>query len=110
MISAAQRQTSLDYIDLGVGAGAERVTGGVVPDGAGYYLTPAVLAGVDNSMRVAQEEIFGPGRVDHPVPRRGRRRPDRQRHPVRALRLAVDPRPRPGDAGGHGRSAPACCR
>ncbi len=60
MISAAQRQTSLDYIDLGVGAGAERVTGGVVPDGAGWYLTPTVLARVDNSMRVAQEEIFGP--------------------------------------------------
>jgi acyl-CoA reductase-like NAD-dependent aldehyde dehydrogenase len=60
MISAAQRQTSLDYIDLGVAAGAERVTGGVAPEGDGYYLTPAVLAGVDNSMRVAQEEIFGP--------------------------------------------------
>jgi phenylacetaldehyde dehydrogenase len=26
----------------------------------GWFLTPAVLAGVDNSMRVAQEEIFGP--------------------------------------------------
>jgi acyl-CoA reductase-like NAD-dependent aldehyde dehydrogenase len=60
MISAAQRQTSLDYLELGVGAGAERVTGGVVPDGPGYYLTPAVLAGVDNGMRVAREEIFGP--------------------------------------------------
>jgi len=60
LISAAQRQTSLDYIDLGVGAGAERVTGGVVPDGAGWYLTPTVLSRVDNSMRVAQEEIFGP--------------------------------------------------
>ncbi len=60
MISEAQRRTSLEYIDLGVGAGAERVTGGVVPDGVGYYLTPTVLARVDNSMRVAQEEIFGP--------------------------------------------------
>jgi acyl-CoA reductase-like NAD-dependent aldehyde dehydrogenase len=60
LISAAQRQTSLDYISLGLGAGAERVTGGVVPDGAGWYLTPTVLARVDNSMRVAQEEIFGP--------------------------------------------------
>ena len=60
MISAAQRQTSLDYIELGVAAGAERVTGGAVPDEAGYYLSPTVLAGVDNSMRVAREEIFGP--------------------------------------------------
>ncbi|MGZ4713501.1 MAG: aldehyde dehydrogenase family protein [Acidimicrobiia bacterium] len=60
MISAAQRQTALDYIELGIGAGAERVTGGEVPGRDGYYLSPAVLAGVDNSMRVAQEEIFGP--------------------------------------------------
>ncbi len=60
MISAAQRQTSLDYVALGVDAGAERVTGGTVPDEPGYYLTPAVLANVENSMRVAQEEIFGP--------------------------------------------------
>lgn len=60
MISSAQRRISLDYLDLGVEAGAERVTGGAVPDGDGWYLTPAVLAGVDNSMRVAQEEIFGP--------------------------------------------------
>ena len=28
--------------------------------GPGWYLSPAVLADVDNSMRVAQEEIFGP--------------------------------------------------
>ncbi len=60
MISDAQRRTSLGYIEIGVDAGAERVTGGVVPDDPGYFLTPAVLAGVDNSMRVAQEEIFGP--------------------------------------------------
>jgi acyl-CoA reductase-like NAD-dependent aldehyde dehydrogenase len=60
MISAAQRQTSLDYVGLGVDAGAECVTGGRAVDGDGFYLTPAVLAGVDNSMRVAQEEIFGP--------------------------------------------------
>ncbi len=60
MISAAQRQVSLDYLEIAAGEGAERVTGGVVPDDPGFYLSPAVLAGVDNSMRVAQEEIFGP--------------------------------------------------
>ncbi len=40
------------------------VTGGDVPEvpggQGGFYLRPAVLDGVDNSMRVAQEEIFGP--------------------------------------------------
>jgi acyl-CoA reductase-like NAD-dependent aldehyde dehydrogenase len=64
MISPAQRQVSLDYLEIGAGEGAKRVTGGEIPDGpalaAGSYLTPAVLAHVDNGMRVAREEIFGP--------------------------------------------------
>ena len=60
LISAGQRQTSLDYLQLGVDEGARRVVGGDVPDSPGFYLRPAVLADVRNEMRVAQEEIFGP--------------------------------------------------
>ena len=64
LISAGQRQTSLDYLEIGQKEGARLVTGGEVPevpDGAnGFYLRPAVLADVDNAWRVAQEEIFGP--------------------------------------------------
>ena len=60
MISAGQRQTALDYLAIGEQEGARRVTGGEVPDDAGFYLRPAVLADVDNGWRVAQEEIFGP--------------------------------------------------
>ncbi len=60
LISHGQRQTAIDYIQIGVDEGARRVTGGEVPDRAGYYLRPAVLADVHNDMRVAQEEIFGP--------------------------------------------------
>jgi acyl-CoA reductase-like NAD-dependent aldehyde dehydrogenase len=60
LITQAQRQTSLDYIDLGTEAGARVVTGGQLLDRPGWFLTPAVLADVDNRMRVAQEEIFGP--------------------------------------------------
>lgn len=64
MISAAQRRTSLDYVDLGVAEGARLVTGGEIPSVAdredGFYLRPAVLADADNTMRVAREEIFGP--------------------------------------------------
>jgi acyl-CoA reductase-like NAD-dependent aldehyde dehydrogenase len=60
MISAGQRQTSLDYVAIGTDEGARLVHGGDSPTGDGYYLTPAVLADVDNSMRVAREEIFGP--------------------------------------------------
>ncbi len=65
MISAGQRQRSLDYIALGRQEGATLVgTGGSVPTipggEAGYYLQPAVLINVKNTMRVAQDEIFGP--------------------------------------------------
>jgi acyl-CoA reductase-like NAD-dependent aldehyde dehydrogenase len=60
LISAGQRQISLDYLQLGVEAGAKHVTGGEVPDDPGYFIRPAVLSDVDNGSRVAQEEIFGP--------------------------------------------------
>jgi len=60
LISEAQRETSRSYLELGVAEGARTVTGGDVPDGAGFFMRPAVLADVDNSWRVAQEEIFGP--------------------------------------------------
>jgi acyl-CoA reductase-like NAD-dependent aldehyde dehydrogenase len=60
LISTGQRQTSLDYIGIGTDEGARLLSGGEVPDGDGFYLTPAVMADVDNSMRLAREEIFGP--------------------------------------------------
>ncbi|HEX9374647.1 MAG TPA: aldehyde dehydrogenase family protein [Actinomycetota bacterium] len=62
LISEAQRRTSMEYLAIGRDEGARLVTGGRSPDqpDAGFYLAPAVLADVDNSMRVAREEIFGP--------------------------------------------------
>ncbi len=60
LISEAQRDLSSEYISIGQGEGAETVTGGTRPEADGYFLTPCVLADVDNSMRVAREEIFGP--------------------------------------------------
>jgi acyl-CoA reductase-like NAD-dependent aldehyde dehydrogenase len=64
MISAGQRETSLDYLEIGQKEGARLVTGGEIPHVAGgeggFYLRPAVLADVRNDTRVAQEEIFGP--------------------------------------------------
>jgi acyl-CoA reductase-like NAD-dependent aldehyde dehydrogenase len=64
MISAGQRDTSLEYLEIGQKEGARLVTGGEVPQIAGgengFYLRPAVLADVRNDARVAQEEIFGP--------------------------------------------------
>jgi acyl-CoA reductase-like NAD-dependent aldehyde dehydrogenase len=60
LISAAQRLTSQDYLEIGLAEGARHVTGGSVPDGPGFFMEPAILADVDNGWRVAQEEIFGP--------------------------------------------------
>ncbi|HZU01795.1 MAG TPA: aldehyde dehydrogenase family protein [Ktedonobacteraceae bacterium] len=64
LISAGQRQRSLDYVALGQQEGAALVTGGTVPaipgHEEGYFLQPAILTQVENKMRVAQEEIFGP--------------------------------------------------
>lgn len=65
MISAGQRQRSLDYIAIGQQEGATLIgAGGGVPTISGgeegYYLQPAILTNVKNAMRVAQDEIFGP--------------------------------------------------
>jgi betaine-aldehyde dehydrogenase len=67
LISIVQRQRSLDYLSLGQEEGAELITGGTIPampykdsSEAGYFLQPAILTHVNNQMRVAQEEIFGP--------------------------------------------------
>jgi aldehyde dehydrogenase (NAD+) len=60
-------QTQLDrvrgYINKGVEEGAKLVTGGAeAPEGLeqGYFVRPTVFSDVDNSMTIAQEEIFGP--------------------------------------------------
>jgi acyl-CoA reductase-like NAD-dependent aldehyde dehydrogenase len=60
LISAEHRDRVHGYVETGRGEGAEVVTGGEPADGEGAFYPPTVLAQVDNSMRVAQEEIFGP--------------------------------------------------
>jgi aldehyde dehydrogenase (NAD+) len=61
-VSAKQRQRVLDYIEKGKKEGARVVTGGGRPAhlDKGYYVEPTLFADVDNSMTIAQEEIFGP--------------------------------------------------
>jgi aldehyde dehydrogenase (NAD+) len=49
-----------DYVEVGVEEGATLAAGGEAPDRDGYFFEPTVLTDVDNGMRVAQEEIFGP--------------------------------------------------
>ncbi|MEU5397057.1 aldehyde dehydrogenase [Streptomyces tibetensis] len=63
MIRPDQQERVRAYIRLGIEEGARLVTGGPhIPDGLekGNYVTPTVFADVDNSMRIAREEIFGP--------------------------------------------------
>jgi acyl-CoA reductase-like NAD-dependent aldehyde dehydrogenase len=63
LISAAQRDRVRGYIQKGIDEGATLVTGGTEPPeglDTGYFVRPTVFADVDNSMTIAQEEIFGP--------------------------------------------------
>jgi 5-carboxymethyl-2-hydroxymuconic-semialdehyde dehydrogenase len=65
MISQDHLKKVMGYIDIGQQEGARLVCGGGRPDVAahlagGNWVQPTVFADVDNRMRVAQEEIFGP--------------------------------------------------
>jgi acyl-CoA reductase-like NAD-dependent aldehyde dehydrogenase len=60
LISTDHRDRVHGFVETGRDEGAEVVAGGEAPDGKGAFYPPTVLAGVDNSMKVAQEEIFGP--------------------------------------------------
>ncbi|MGW0817244.1 aldehyde dehydrogenase [Streptomyces viridiviolaceus] len=62
LVSRAQRDRVLGYIDAGRADGATLVTGGDAPAHLprGFYLRPAVFTRADNTMRIAREEIFGP--------------------------------------------------
>lgn len=62
LVSARQRERVLDYIGIGKAEGGRVVAGGSVPadQPRGWFVSPTVFADVDNSARIAQEEIFGP--------------------------------------------------
>ena len=62
VVSARQRDRVLDYIEAGKSSGAKLVVGGGIPKDQprGWFVSPTVFADVDNSDRIAQEEIFGP--------------------------------------------------
>nr|CAD6612480.1 betaine-aldehyde dehydrogenase [Rhizobium sp. Khangiran2] len=63
LVSRAQREKVLDYIEKGKAEGARLVTGGGIPNdvaGEGFYVQPTVFADVTDGMTIAREEIFGP--------------------------------------------------
>jgi aldehyde dehydrogenase (NAD+) len=63
VISAKQRDRVLGYIQQGIDEGAKLIVGDTdTPAGfdTGFYVKPTLFVDVDNSMTIAQEEIFGP--------------------------------------------------
>ncbi|HZT03606.1 MAG TPA: aldehyde dehydrogenase family protein [Steroidobacteraceae bacterium] len=63
VVSARQRDTIMGLIRSGIEQGATLALGGPErPKGLarGFYVQPTIFTNVDNSMRIAQEEIFGP--------------------------------------------------
>jgi aldehyde dehydrogenase (NAD+) len=63
LISAKQRERVRNYIQIGIDEGATLAVGGAeVPDGLerGFFVRPTLFVDVENSMTIAQQEIFGP--------------------------------------------------
>jgi len=59
MVSKEQRDTVLEYINIGKAEGAKLLCGGKAVSGKGYFVEPTIFE-AKNNMRIAQEEIFGP--------------------------------------------------
>ena len=62
VVEQPQLDTDLEYIGVGQREGARLVAGGdrVTRSTDGYYMAPALFVDATNSMRISQEEIFGP--------------------------------------------------
>ncbi|KPX48708.1 Aldehyde dehydrogenase family protein [Pseudomonas syringae pv. helianthi] len=62
LVDTQQMNTVLSYIEAGHADGARLVAGGkrVLQDTGGTYVEPTIFDGVNNAMKIAQEEIFGP--------------------------------------------------
>jgi len=63
LVSHIQYERVQALIEAGVGEGARLLVGGPgKPEGfeTGYFVKPTIFADVDNAMRIAREEVFGP--------------------------------------------------
>jgi aldehyde dehydrogenase (NAD+)/betaine-aldehyde dehydrogenase len=63
LVSADHLRKVEHYVDRGLDEGAELVVGGKRPGGdlaSGFFFEPTLFRGVDHSMQIAREEIFGP--------------------------------------------------
>ncbi|EPR07720.1 aldehyde dehydrogenase [Ruminiclostridium papyrosolvens] len=62
VVTGEQMERILNYIEIGKAEGAKLKMGGkqVLCESGGYYVEPTIFSDVNNNMRIAQEEIFGP--------------------------------------------------
>ncbi|GAA0281803.1 aminobutyraldehyde dehydrogenase [Cryptosporangium japonicum] len=60
MVSAAQRDRVHGFVSRAVDAGARIATGGILPDGPGFYYPPTLVLDADQQSEIVQQEVFGP--------------------------------------------------
>jgi acyl-CoA reductase-like NAD-dependent aldehyde dehydrogenase len=62
IVDQTQMERVMGYIDTGQKEGAKLVMGGkrLDTEGGGYFIEPTIFDEVVNSMKIAQDEIFGP--------------------------------------------------
>jgi acyl-CoA reductase-like NAD-dependent aldehyde dehydrogenase len=61
-VSKEQQERILKYVDIAKGEGASLACGGMAPSEhkKGFFVKPTIFTGVNNDMRIAKEEVFGP--------------------------------------------------
>ena len=62
LVSSSQWRNVKSLVEAGLGEGARMICGGDRPRNMsqGPYFAPTIMTGVDNGMRIAREEVFGP--------------------------------------------------
>jgi acyl-CoA reductase-like NAD-dependent aldehyde dehydrogenase len=60
LASPAQRDRVKGYVEQGLRAGATAVLRGAIQESGGCYVSPTVFDGVERTMSIVREEIFGP--------------------------------------------------
>ena len=106
LVSEEQLERVSGYLDIGQKEGAKALAGGArLTEGAlskGYFVPPTVFANVQDNMRIAQEEIFGP--VISAISFKDSRRTDqaRQRHHLRPRLRRLDHQCQQGAPGREG--------
>ena len=109
LINARQRERVLGYIEKGKAEGARCLVGGgpATQFDKGYFVQPTLFVDVDPDSTIAQEEIFGPVLVGHPVRGRRRRGAHREQLALRAVGRGHERRRSTARSASPGASAPA---